>query len=106
MAVELTILAVAAVWRGTRLGKAEARYKTAISLRACYAMSGTDIGYIAIGLRTCYAMSGTELAYATCPVRCPVLRQRTVVKSAMCLRACYAMSGTDMAYAATCLPVL
>eukprot|EP00961_Rhodomonas_salina_P023507 315720-Rhodomonas_salina.1 len=35
----------------------------AISLRACYAMSGTDLDCGAIGLRACYAMSGTDLAY-------------------------------------------
>eukprot|EP00961_Rhodomonas_salina_P238040 3217177-Rhodomonas_salina.1 len=35
----------------------------ATSLRARYAMSGTEIAYAAIGLRDRYAMPGTELAY-------------------------------------------
>eukprot|EP00961_Rhodomonas_salina_P059049 793181-Rhodomonas_salina.1 len=34
-------------------------------LRACYAMSGTDLAYAAIY----YAMSGTDLAYAAMPVQ-------------------------------------
>eukprot|EP00961_Rhodomonas_salina_P005507 74791-Rhodomonas_salina.4 len=34
--------------------------QTATSLRACYAMSGTELAY---GLRTPYAISGTDLAY-------------------------------------------
>eukprot|EP00961_Rhodomonas_salina_P244289 3301299-Rhodomonas_salina.3 len=38
---------------------------TGISLRACYAMSGTDIAYATkmtgISLRACYAMSGTDI---------------------------------------------
>eukprot|EP00961_Rhodomonas_salina_P256409 3465224-Rhodomonas_salina.4 len=42
-------------------------------------------------LRACYAMSGTEIAY---PVPCPV-------NSAIRLRACYAISGTDVAYGPT-----
>eukprot|EP00961_Rhodomonas_salina_P267808 3618292-Rhodomonas_salina.1 len=37
---------------------------SAICLRACYAMSGTDLAYGAICLRSCYAMSGTDLGYA------------------------------------------
>eukprot|EP00961_Rhodomonas_salina_P010310 138426-Rhodomonas_salina.1 len=69
----------------------------AISLRACYAVSGTDLAYallppyyavrstdIAISLRACCAMSGTDLAYR-----------------AIGLRPCYAMSNTDVAYGAT-----
>eukprot|EP00961_Rhodomonas_salina_P180583 2437443-Rhodomonas_salina.2 len=32
----------------------------AIALRACYAMSGTDLAYAAIGRRACYALSGTD----------------------------------------------
>eukprot|EP00961_Rhodomonas_salina_P049103 659164-Rhodomonas_salina.1 len=35
-----------------------------ISLRGCYAKSGTEIAYGFIGLRTCYAMSGADLPYA------------------------------------------
>eukprot|EP00961_Rhodomonas_salina_P143496 1930966-Rhodomonas_salina.2 len=33
----------------------------AIGLRACYAVSSTDMPYGSIGLRACYAMSGTDL---------------------------------------------
>eukprot|EP00961_Rhodomonas_salina_P107605 1448719-Rhodomonas_salina.2 len=47
------------------------KVKPAICLRACYAMSGTDLAYGG----TCYAMSGTDLAYGE---RCPVLSWRTV----------------------------
>eukprot|EP00961_Rhodomonas_salina_P089434 1202756-Rhodomonas_salina.3 len=35
-----------------------------IPLRACYAMSGTDLPNGANRLRACYAVSGTDLAYA------------------------------------------
>eukprot|EP00961_Rhodomonas_salina_P069130 927976-Rhodomonas_salina.2 len=49
-----------------------------ICLRACCAMSGTDMAYGGIGLR---AMSGTDLP-----------------DGGITLRACYAMSGTDIAY--------
>eukprot|EP00961_Rhodomonas_salina_P174977 2360297-Rhodomonas_salina.4 len=43
-----------------RSGTGELRF----GLRACYAMSGTDLVYTVIGLRARYAMSGTDLAYA------------------------------------------
>eukprot|EP00961_Rhodomonas_salina_P210323 2839784-Rhodomonas_salina.2 len=33
-------------------------------LRACYAMSGTDLAYGTVCLRVCYAISGTDLAHA------------------------------------------
>eukprot|EP00961_Rhodomonas_salina_P185997 2511256-Rhodomonas_salina.2 len=39
--------------------------KSAIYLRACDAMPGTDIAYGAIGVRTCYSMSGTDVASGT-----------------------------------------
>eukprot|EP00961_Rhodomonas_salina_P174870 2358836-Rhodomonas_salina.4 len=58
------------------------RVDSAICLRACYAMSGTEIAYSAICLRACYAMSGTEIA-----------------DGANCL-------GTDMAYDAAPRSVL
>eukprot|EP00961_Rhodomonas_salina_P139218 1873633-Rhodomonas_salina.1 len=57
---------------------------SATCLRACYAMSGTDIAYGATCLRACYAVSGTDMAHG-----------------AVCLGACYAMSGTDIAYGGT-----
>eukprot|EP00961_Rhodomonas_salina_P018755 252377-Rhodomonas_salina.1 len=62
-------------------------------------------------LRACYAMSGTELAYHA--MRCVVLSKHIVLRAryAMCstevlamrivLRACYAMPGTEMRYAPT-----
>eukprot|EP00961_Rhodomonas_salina_P261206 3530058-Rhodomonas_salina.4 len=56
--------------------------RTGISLRSCYAMSGTDLAYDVISLRACYARSGTDIACGT-----------------ICLRACYAMSGNDIASA-------
>eukprot|EP00961_Rhodomonas_salina_P234740 3172636-Rhodomonas_salina.2 len=55
------------------------------SLRAPYAVSGTQIGK-GIGVR--YAMPGTDLAYG-----------------GIRLSACYAVSGTDLVYAATRLHV-
>eukprot|EP00961_Rhodomonas_salina_P133779 1800327-Rhodomonas_salina.1 len=52
----------------------------AIVLRACYAVSGTEIGYVATRisrheeagrsiLHTCYAMSGTDIDYAATALR-------------------------------------
>eukprot|EP00961_Rhodomonas_salina_P160982 2167401-Rhodomonas_salina.3 len=52
--------------------------RSATCLRACHAMSGTDIALSA------YALSGTALAPGT-----------------ISLRACYATSGTKIAYCAT-----
>eukprot|EP00961_Rhodomonas_salina_P080677 1085378-Rhodomonas_salina.4 len=51
--------------------------KVPISLRACYAMSGTVIAYDAMALRAWHAMSGTDTA-----------------RSILSPRACYAMSST------------
>eukprot|EP00961_Rhodomonas_salina_P206922 2793416-Rhodomonas_salina.1 len=71
-------------------------YALAVSLRACYAMSGTDLLNGAIGLRASYAMSGTNTAhgaiglrarYVQCPVQSSVLSQRLVQSP-------YALSGT------------
>eukprot|EP00961_Rhodomonas_salina_P301817 3940624-Rhodomonas_salina.6 len=36
--------------------------QVATSLRACYAMSGTEVAYGDVCVRACYAMSGTHLA--------------------------------------------
>eukprot|EP00961_Rhodomonas_salina_P190536 2570862-Rhodomonas_salina.3 len=58
-------------------------FEGAISLSACYAMSGTELAHL-LSVRSCYAKSGTELAY-------PVIS----------LRASYAMSGTERVFAAT-----
>eukprot|EP00961_Rhodomonas_salina_P082548 1109409-Rhodomonas_salina.4 len=57
----------------------------AISLGACYAMSGTDITHGSIGLGACYAMSGTDIAHV----------------AAIISRVSYSMSGTDIAYGAS-----
>eukprot|EP00961_Rhodomonas_salina_P092859 1249926-Rhodomonas_salina.1 len=65
-----------------------------IRLRACYAISGTDIAYGAVRLRACYAIPGTNLAYGA--IR--------LLAYAFGLRACYAMSSTDLAYGATPRP--
>eukprot|EP00961_Rhodomonas_salina_P031753 428191-Rhodomonas_salina.1 len=43
---------------------------SAISLRASYAMSGTDLACGAISLGACYAMSGTDLAYGGTSAAC------------------------------------
>eukprot|EP00961_Rhodomonas_salina_P187391 2529848-Rhodomonas_salina.1 len=69
----------------------DVRYWHSAMVRACYAVSGTDIGAGArrrgrrgsrsepICLRACYAVSGTDIS----------------------LRACYAVSGTEIAYGGT-----
>eukprot|EP00961_Rhodomonas_salina_P042770 575056-Rhodomonas_salina.1 len=41
-----------------------------VTLRASYAVSGTDLAYGEISLRASYAMSGTELAYGRRSGRC------------------------------------
>eukprot|EP00961_Rhodomonas_salina_P113043 1520927-Rhodomonas_salina.1 len=59
---------------------------------SAYAMCGTDLGYGAISLRACYAVCGTDLVYhAISNTRCP----------GIALPACYAMCGTELAYDAT-----
>eukprot|EP00961_Rhodomonas_salina_P113631 1528488-Rhodomonas_salina.1 len=67
-------------------------------------MSGTAIACAAISLRACYAMSGIDVAYhqcgylptrVLCDVRCC---HSSCGYPGICLRACYAMSGTDMVY--------
>eukprot|EP00961_Rhodomonas_salina_P112726 1516425-Rhodomonas_salina.1 len=42
-------------------------------LRACYAMSGTDLAHAAICLRARYAMSGTDVAYGATALLMPLL---------------------------------
>eukprot|EP00961_Rhodomonas_salina_P132472 1782750-Rhodomonas_salina.2 len=54
---------------------------SAISLRACYALSGTDKAFGAISLRACYAIPRTDIAYG-----------------AVSLRGCYALHGAETAY--------
>eukprot|EP00961_Rhodomonas_salina_P162342 2186673-Rhodomonas_salina.5 len=52
-----------------------------------------------VSLRACYAMSGTDLAYAA-PTRYQP-RQLLVLAHGISPRACYALCGTDCAYAAS-----
>eukprot|EP00961_Rhodomonas_salina_P235117 3177848-Rhodomonas_salina.6 len=49
-----------------------------VVLRACYAMSGTDLVYAAISLRACYALSGTDLTCGA-PSLCATISLRKVV---------------------------
>eukprot|EP00961_Rhodomonas_salina_P009223 125660-Rhodomonas_salina.2 len=58
---------------------------TAISLRARYAMSGTDIACGAISLRACYAMRGTEMQ---------TLWYQAIVWSLQYKRSCTRLRGT------------
>eukprot|EP00961_Rhodomonas_salina_P166929 2249530-Rhodomonas_salina.1 len=95
-----------------------------IALRACYEISGNDLGYAAtrcsamllpgdavgvgtsqsevgsIMLRARYAMSSTELVYATIRLRAYYAMSGIDLasNSAIGLRARYAMSGTEIAY--------
>eukprot|EP00961_Rhodomonas_salina_P144263 1942332-Rhodomonas_salina.1 len=63
------------------------------SLRASYAMSGTDLASGTVCLRFCYAMSSTDLVYP------PTLLLRDALsRPPTC---CYERAGTDLAYAAT-----
>eukprot|EP00961_Rhodomonas_salina_P304364 3941573-Rhodomonas_salina.6 len=97
----------------------------AICLRACYAMSGTDIGYGAICLRACYGMSGTDIGYGARYQPQPAIYQvavsypthllcdfqyrdrawygAIVLRTLLCdVRVwCYAICGTEIAYGAT-----
>eukprot|EP00961_Rhodomonas_salina_P303411 3941220-Rhodomonas_salina.1 len=100
-----------------------------MGLRACYALSGTGLAYVAMGLRACYALSGTDLAYAAMGLRAcyalsgallsrgvyPVLsaiglrRYYSMPRTGLAyadigLRACYAMSGAGLAHGAMGLP--
>eukprot|EP00961_Rhodomonas_salina_P117891 1586608-Rhodomonas_salina.2 len=87
---------------------------TGTLLRACYAMSSSDIGYASVCTRLAHpcktkcSAPGTLAAYALA-TRCPVLPSRllqSVISSidlaygASSLRAPYAMSGTDLAHGA------
>eukprot|EP00961_Rhodomonas_salina_P301601 3940536-Rhodomonas_salina.1 len=87
-----------------------------ISLRACYAMSSTDLAHgatrhqqvcilqrgrggraeVSICLRVCRAMSGTGIAYGLFATPGTKL-----APGAIGLRTCYAMSGTELAFGAT-----
>eukprot|EP00961_Rhodomonas_salina_P303717 3941342-Rhodomonas_salina.2 len=83
-----------------------------VSLRVCFAMSGTDVAYGGIALRVCCAMSGTDRAYGGITLRACCasphnLRARYAMSgtgiaySTVALHACYAMSGTETASAWT-----
>mgnify|MGYP003687928947 CR=1 FL=1 len=58
--------------RSSKSHKMNLRVSSAIPLRACYAMPGTDKAYAAICLRFCCAMSGTDLAYAATSQAAPI----------------------------------
>eukprot|EP00961_Rhodomonas_salina_P255747 3456169-Rhodomonas_salina.10 len=70
---------------GTGGGGYAVEVKSAIRLRACYALSGTDLSYAAISLCKCVETPGTDLAHG----------------GAVSRQASYTLSGTDLAYAAT-----
>eukprot|EP00961_Rhodomonas_salina_P301262 3940391-Rhodomonas_salina.2 len=87
-----------------------------IRLRACYAVSGSEIAYAAICLHAWYAMCGTEIAYgyAKCgteiaygAMRCARMVRPGVLPPvgedtqpgtmpAICLRVCYEMSAIGL----------
>eukprot|EP00961_Rhodomonas_salina_P262157 3543032-Rhodomonas_salina.2 len=81
----------------------------AICIRACYAVSGTELPYAAT---TYYVMSGTDVAYAATRLSLIPLTsdcQRMVLSAyaqsgtelpcgAICLRSHYGGPGTDLAY--------
>eukprot|EP00961_Rhodomonas_salina_P163486 2201913-Rhodomonas_salina.1 len=98
-----------------------------ITLRARYAVSGTDLESTGVfGLRACYAMPGTELRYAatrapvplpsdserrlvqhtTCPIDLPPLRMSGTHTGVLSLPCYYAMSGTAIARAVRKLAML
>eukprot|EP00961_Rhodomonas_salina_P264946 3581658-Rhodomonas_salina.2 len=67
-----------------------------MSLRTCYAMSGTDLAYAATGLRAPYAVCGTDLGHAAIGLRpCYAMASTDTLLSA------YAMPGTERAYGPT-----
>eukprot|EP00961_Rhodomonas_salina_P185024 2498234-Rhodomonas_salina.5 len=70
-------------------------------------MSGSDIAHAATCLRACYAMSGTELAYAATSALarrvCGCQASRSAPLPAYRLATRSPKSGTDIAYAAICL---
>eukprot|EP00961_Rhodomonas_salina_P167273 2254297-Rhodomonas_salina.3 len=103
---------------GTDIGYATTRKRhwlqwvgSAIFLRACCAMSGTDLGHGAIHLRTYYAVCSTDLAYdaTTCYWMCGTeLAYDATICHAICgtelaygAATYYCMSGTELAYGAT-----
>eukprot|EP00961_Rhodomonas_salina_P238586 3224595-Rhodomonas_salina.2 len=71
----------------------------------CRPTSGTERAYGAIGLRACYAMSGTEIAsgHSTSSTHRTLPLGVRTARYAISLHACYAMSGTDLACAAVAL---
>eukprot|EP00961_Rhodomonas_salina_P304361 3941573-Rhodomonas_salina.3 len=94
--------------RATQCGCPVLRWARLLCIR--YAMSGTEIRYVATRrvlsgtvmwlLRICYAVSGTEIGYAATRTNVRVMGQgaRQGTQGAICLRARYALSGTGIAY--------
>eukprot|EP00961_Rhodomonas_salina_P141510 1905481-Rhodomonas_salina.2 len=117
---ERLVLSTTGVYRTTTRSTRSTDRASGTGLRACYAMSGTDIGYDGISLCARYVMydmpSGLVVSASARALRCRVLTESMVVSAmrcpplkahnlvtitvepAICLRACYAMSGTDIAY--------
>eukprot|EP00961_Rhodomonas_salina_P081675 1098042-Rhodomonas_salina.1 len=79
---------------------------SAIGLRACYAMPGTDPAHGTICLRACYAASSTDGAIALraryampgTDLTDGAYQMRITRSSGIGLRFCSAMPGTDVAY--------
>eukprot|EP00961_Rhodomonas_salina_P257046 3473416-Rhodomonas_salina.2 len=60
-------------------------------------MAGTEIAYAAVGLRACYAMSGTDIPYAgSARVVRGTGAERRYSSLRYLLCHCYAVSGTDV----------
>eukprot|EP00961_Rhodomonas_salina_P200038 2698302-Rhodomonas_salina.2 len=82
----------------------ESQVPSAICLRACYAMSGTDISICscyAMSIFSCYAMSGTGRAYGPTCLRFSYAMCGTgTAYNPNLIRSCYAMRGTETAYGA------
>eukprot|EP00961_Rhodomonas_salina_P171013 2305774-Rhodomonas_salina.3 len=75
-------------------------------LRACYAMSGTDLAYAAICLRACYAVSGTDLAMPGTDLAYAVMPQKAAIKPSSTESGPLQAEVWSYAYGATRCPVL
>eukprot|EP00961_Rhodomonas_salina_P081116 1090819-Rhodomonas_salina.3 len=62
-------------------------------------MSGTELAYGGVFLRACYAISGTDIVYGATREGASISQPKYL--SPRVLRNRYAMSGTDRAYAVT-----
>eukprot|EP00961_Rhodomonas_salina_P045662 613167-Rhodomonas_salina.3 len=89
---------VLATWTARHWG-ASWLVRALISLRAPYAMPGTDLAYDAISVQPCYAMSGTDLAMGILAYALAIPGTNKEYYRGMSPRAPYAMPSTDLAYA-------